>query len=433
MAEIIYANDKLKKRKKLINLFSYVSILGMVASCIPDMIMGLWQNVGLVFCTFPLFLIILLINHKNKVDLAGIFFNILLSVLLFIFANLLGKSVNMQAFLLYIFIGVFFTANFDKKILLFSQMLLPIVAYVVLETTDYDLLPKLGGTTQGQLEIFGIVNFSIIFLTMPFLIILIINTYVKSEEEIRLYAQNLQQQNTELLTINASLEQFSYVVSHDLRSPIASMQAILDLSKTETNLESLREYQKFQEISLKKLDEFVTDILHYSKNTKTEITYTKIDFKEFLQEIIAQHRYDDNSDSVKISIEIDQKVDFLTDIYRMGIVFNNLVANALRYSDLKKPQPTLLIKGFSNEDKAIISFIDNGIGIQKEYLDKIFDIFYRANTHAKGTGIGLYLVREYLQKIKGTVTVRSIYGEGTEFVIEIPSRSFIIKNKQMDI
>ncbi len=428
MAEIIYANDKLKKRKKLINLFSYISIAAIIASCIPDVVMGLWLNVGLVFCTLPLFLVVLLINHKNKVDLAGILFNILLSALLFLFANLLGKVVNMHIFLLYIFIGVFFTANFDKKILLFSQMLLPIVLYAILELTNYDLIPKLEGTTTAQLEIFGIINFSIIFITMPLLIILIINTYVKSEEEIRIYAQNLQQQNTDLLTSNTALEQFAYVVSHDLRSPIASMQAILDLSKTETNLENLREYQKFQDISLKKLDEFVTDILHYSKNTKTEIVYTKIDFKEFLQEVITQHRYDDNSAAVKISIEIDQKTDFYTDTYRMGIVFNNLIANALRYSDLKKPQPNLLIQGFCNEDKAIISFIDNGIGIEKEYLEKIFDIFYRANTHAKGTGIGLYLVREYLQKIKGTVNVRSVFGEGTEFVIDIPNHLLNLKN-----
>lgn len=428
MAEIIYANDKLKKRKKLINLFSYISIAAIIASCIPDVVMGLWLNVGLVFCTLPLFLVVLLINHKNKVDLAGILFNILLSALLFLFANLLGKVVNMHIFLLYIFIGVFFTANFDKKILLFSQMLLPIVLYAILELTNYDLIPKLEGTTTAQLEIFGIINFSIIFITMPLLIILIINTYVKSEEEIRIYAQNLQQQNTDLLTSNTALEQFAYVVSHDLRSPIASMQAILDLSKTETNLENLREYQKFQDISLKKLDEFVTDILHYSKNTKTEIVYTKIDFKEFLQEVITQHRYDDNSAAVKISIEIDQKTDFYTDTYRMGIVFNNLIANALRYSDLKKPQPNLLIQGFCNGDKAIISFIDNGIGIEKEYLEKIFDIFYRANTHAKGTGIGLYLVREYLQKIKGTVNVRSVFGEGTEFVIDIPNHLLNLKN-----
>ncbi len=428
MPEIIYANDKLKKRKKLINLFSYISIAAIIASCIPDVVMGLWLNVSLVFCTLPLFLVVLLINHKNKVDLAGILFNILLSSLLFLFANLLGKVVNMQVFLLYIFIGVFFTANFAKKILLFSQMLFPFFLYIILEVTNYDLIPKLEGITTAQLEIFGIVNFSIIFITMPFLIILIINTYVKSEQEIRIYAQNLQQQNKDLLTSNTALEQFAYVVSHDLRSPIASMQAILDLSKTETNLENLKEYQKYQESSLKKLDEFVTDILHYSKNTKADISYIKIDFKEFLQEVITQHRYDDNSTAVKISIEIDQKTDFYTDTYRIGIVFNNLIANALRYSDLKKPQPNLLIKGFCNENKAIISFIDNGIGIEKEYLEKIFEIFYRANTHAKGTGIGLYLVREYLQKIKGTVNVRSVFGEGTEFVIDIPNQLSNLQN-----
>ncbi len=421
MAETLYANDKLKKRKKLINSFTYITIAGIIASVVPDVFMGLWNNVLLTLFAAALFGAVWVVNYKNKTDLAGILFNLILSVLLFLFANLFGKAINMQVFLLYIFVGVFFTANFEKKALLFGQMLLPFILYIILEVTDYDLIPKIKGTTPAQMEVFGIVNFSIMFVTMPFLIIFIINTYIKSEQEIRIYAQNLQQQNTDLLTKNTSLEQFSYVVSHDLRSPIASIKALLELSKTENNLEILREYQKHQEISLKKLDEFITDILHYSKNTKTEISYSKIDFKEFLQEIIAQHRYEDNSAAVKISIEIDQKTDFFTDTYRMGIVFNNLVANALRYSDLKKQYPHLIIKGFCDENKAIISFIDNGIGIEKEYLDKIFEIFYRANTHAKGTGIGLYLVKEYLQKIDGTVAVSSVFGEGTEFVLNIPN------------
>ena len=422
MTETIYANDKLKKRKKLINLFSYITITGVVASTIPDMMMGLWYTVLLTFLFIPFLFLVILLNWKDKVDFAGFLFNFLLSVCIFLFANFLGKPANLQFVLLYVFVGVFFTVNFNKKWFLGIQMAIPMVFFILLELSDYALLPKIEGITPAQIAIFGTINFGIVFLLMPFLIILIISTYVKSEKEIQIYAQTLQQQNAELMTTNASLEQFSYVVSHDLRSPIASVRAILDLSKTETNLENLREYQRFQEISLKKLDDFVTDILHYSKNTKTEITYSQINFKEFLQEVITQHRYDDNGDNVKISIEIDQKADFYTDTYRMGIIFNNLVANALRYSDLQKSQPNLLIKGFCNENNAIISFIDNGIGIEKEYLDKIFEIFYRANTHAKGTGIGLYLVKEYLQKIKGTVSVRSVFGKGTEFVIDIPNQ-----------
>ena len=428
MTETIYANDKLKKRKRLINLFSYITISGIIASAIPDMIMGLWHTVLLTLLVIPFLFLVIFFNWKDRVDFAGFLFNFLLSLCIFLFANFLGKPANLQFVLLYVFIGIFFTANFNKKWFLGIQMAIPMIFFILLELFDYALLPKIEGITPAQIAIFGTINFSIVFLLMPFLIILIINTYVKSEKEIQVYAQNLQQQNTELMTTNASLEQFSYVVSHDLHSPIASIRAILDLSKTENNLETLREYQKFQEISLKKLDDFVTDILHYSKNAKTEISYKKIDFKEFLQEIISQHRYDDNGAAVKISIEIDQKIAFFTDTYRMGIVFNNLVANALRYSDLRKPQPNLLIRGFCNENNAIISFIDNGIGIEKEYLEKIFEIFYRANTHAKGTGIGLYLVREYLQKIKGTVNVRSIFGEGTEFALDIPNHLLNIQN-----
>lgn len=421
MIETIYASDKPKRRKKLINLFSYITIAGITISTIPDIIMGLWHSVMATLIILPFLLLVLFLNWKNKTDFAGFLFNSVLAISIFLFANFLGKAANLQLVLIYIFIGIFFTANFDKKLFLGIQMAVPILCFLLLEIFDYDLLPKFEGITPAQIAVFGTVNFAIMFLLMPILVILIINTYIKSEREIQIYAQILQQQNTELLTKNTSLEQFSYVVSHDLRSPIASVRAILELSKTETNLENLREYQKFQDVSLKKLDDFITDILYYSKNAKTKVVYTKIDFKEYLQEIIAQHRYDENSADVKISIEIEQKTDFYTDTYRMGIIFNNLVANALRYSDLKKPQPNLLIKGFCNENKAIISFIDNGIGIEKEYLDKIFDIFYRANTHAKGTGIGLYLVREYLQKIKGTVSVRSVFGKGTEFAIDIPN------------
>jgi signal transduction histidine kinase len=94
----------------------------------------------------------------------------------------------------------------------------------------------------------------------------------------------------------------------------------------------------------------------------------------------------------------------------------------VRYRDARKQDSFIKIEIETTTQKAILKFTDNGIGIQEEYLDKIFKMFFRANADSKGSGLGLYIVKGAVDKLDGNISVTSVLGKGTTFVIEIPNR-----------
>jgi signal transduction histidine kinase len=110
-----------------------------------------------------------------------------------------------------------------------------------------------------------------------------------------------------------------------------------------------------------------------------------------------------------------------TDILRLKIVLANLIDNSLKYRDEKKEKPFIRIEAGERDDVMVIVVIDNGLGIDHIYLDKIFQMFFRASEHSKGSGLGLYIVKEALNKINGSIQVESDPGAGTTFMVKIPS------------
>ena len=103
------------------------------------------------------------------------------------------------------------------------------------------------------------------------------------------------------------------------------------------------------------------------------------------------------------------------------MVVSNLLANALRYHDPQKPNPFVNILIQPHDTGIIISIQDNGIGISRDNHEKIFDMFYRASVMSEGTGIGLYIVKETVQKLNGTITLKSEQGIGSDFKVYLPA------------
>ena len=100
---------------------------------------------------------------------------------------------------------------------------------------------------------------------------------------------------------------------------------------------------------------------------------------------------------------------------------NNLISNSMKYANLKKDDPFIEVHVKASHEKAEVRVIDNGEGIPSEAQPKIFDMFYRGSARGMGSGLGLYIVKEALQKINGSISVVSEFGKGTEFVVEIPN------------
>ena len=121
------------------------------------------------------------------------------------------------------------------------------------------------------------------------------------------------------------------------------------------------------------------------------------------------------------SISVDDKIPMYSDGDRLRVVMNNLVSNAIKYSDESKDNQFVQISMDILESEVKIIVRDNGIGIENEYLPKIFNMFYRATNKAAGSGLGLYITREIVETLGGTIEVSSLTGEGTVFTLRIPN------------
>jgi len=106
---------------------------------------------------------------------------------------------------------------------------------------------------------------------------------------------------------------------------------------------------------------------------------------------------------------------------KLRIIFNNLITNAVKFQDIKKEKPFIKLNIDATPEHTKITFEDNGLGIKKDDLEKIFKMFYRAGATNSGSGIGLYIVHEAITKLQGTINVTSAVGEGSIFEINIPS------------
>lgn len=244
-------------------------------------------------------------------------------------------------------------------------------------------------------------------------------TIIEDITERKTADRKIRKQNEELIKINQELDQFVYSAAHDLRAPIANVMGLVKLIRLEEISAMASQYLDLQEKSLGKLDEFIKSIVDYSRNSRLELAKDEIQWDEFVNDVVDQYRFSENAEKLKITIDVDQPGTFITDQNRLSVVMNNLVSNAVRYMDVKKDNCFLNIHVKSDDKQAKISVSDNGIGIEEEHLASIFDLFYRANSSSKGTGIGLYIVKETIDKLKGKVKVESEYEKGTTFTVTI--------------
>lgn len=240
-------------------------------------------------------------------------------------------------------------------------------------------------------------------------------------KEIRTKGQLLKKKNKTLKKLNQELDSFVYSTAHDLRSPLSSLLGLLNILKYENKQEDLRPYFQMMEESIHRMEDFIAQIVGYSKNKRLGVTIEKIDLYSLIGDIFDNHRFVEGASRIDRHVKVEDQIPFYSDRGRLTIVLNNLISNAIRYADLSKPRPFIKIDVTIDEQFAMIDFIDNGIGIGEEHVTRVFDMFYRANVGSKGSGLGLFIFKETVAKLKGWVSLSSTLGEGTSYRIQIPN------------
>ncbi|WP_158795766.1 hybrid sensor histidine kinase/response regulator [Pedobacter sp. L105] len=222
----------------------------------------------------------------------------------------------------------------------------------------------------------------------------------------------------ELEKTNDELNRFIYSISHELRAPLVSVIGIVNLVKMEGLYHSSGEYWELIESCSNKLDYYIQKTLQYYKNNKNVSDLSEINFKKLVDEIIDLYSYTDRD--TKFNLNINQPGSFIGDSFRIEVILGNLISNAIKYQKDSEHQKVVDIHIDVSPYKVDISITDNGLGILNEHLEKIFTQFFKTKNN-KGSGLGLFIVKEALNKIDGKISVRSSLNQGTTFKITIPN------------
>lgn len=230
----------------------------------------------------------------------------------------------------------------------------------------------------------------------------------------------LEDERLQLKKANQELDCFLYSVSHDLRAPIASILGLTHLAKMETTDPKTSPYISMIEQRIKKLDSVIGDILQLSRSSKAEVKIEPVDFNNLMTEIISDVKFNQGVDKIQLHYNSNPEHVFRSDRAQLKIILNNLVSNAIKYHRLNQDEPFIKVL-FKKQDAAVvIEVIDNGEGIAPDNQDKIFEMFYRASSSSDGTGLGLYIVKEAINKLNGKIEVESRLQVGTTFTVTLP-------------
>ncbi len=244
----------------------------------------------------------------------------------------------------------------------------------------------------------------------------------KREEHTRSRNINLEQEvakHTQALQdINRELDLFLYRSSHDLRRPLTTLMGLAEVARSNSDTTLLLDLMEKVNFTAYQMDKMLTKLRMVSDINGQEIELYPIKIRKIINYQIKTFSQEIKKAEIQLEADYDRNLEIYSNDTLLNAIFSNLLENAILFARNRSPYIHITLK--KEQDFLLINFEDNGQGVEKQYLGRIFEMYFRANEHSKGNGLGLYVVRKALEKLKGSIEVNSQYGERTEFIIKIP-------------
>jgi hypothetical protein len=240
-------------------------------------------------------------------------------------------------------------------------------------------------------------------------------------EELRATLETNKRQTEIIENKNAELDAFFYRISHDLRGPVSSLLGLSFLAKREVKDRDALEYLERQHLQIERLSNIITGLINLTKLNRAEIQQEKIDFEKIIDDCIVSANNLPNFRRLTVEKEIQPGIEFYSEWTLLNAILQNLIENAIKYSMPSSPFVKIVVQ--QDHDWILIVVEDNGEGIPPEHQEKIFEMFYRATQNASGTGLGLYILKRSVDRLKGTIDLKSEPGVGSVFTVRLPAQS----------
>jgi signal transduction histidine kinase len=418
----IYTRHQTETKKQQINLITHLAMMTILIN-------GIFWLMNWVIVTYIppeifislllISLITLILNKKGQYRIAAIFGLTFFNIAVYCLASSETTETGMHMYLGATAFAAFVIFGYEQRYLSFGFLIFSVLLFFACFFSDYSPLPERNFTPQ-EISSFFIINALSFIIICTYLFYLVLWVNFVNEKSLRENENRMILQNEQLKKTNTELDRFVYSASHDLRAPLSSLSGLITISEASNKISELKDYLTMMKGRVAVLDKFIIDIINYSRNARQEVVWEKINLHNLISDIVEGLKYSIESDVITIQNLIPTEIEIITDSTRIRIILNNLVSNAIRYHDKYKDNCLIQIDETLSADQIVINVKDNGIGIPEEHQDKIFNMFFKATGNSSGSGLGLYIAQESINKLGGTIEMQSEYGVGSTFSIILP-------------
>ncbi len=369
------------------------------------------QTTYLYFGALALIVISLVLHRFQRHCTANYFLFPTFNILLYLIVS--SENLTTGAFVFFIpaSLGSFAVFNYSQRRIAIAFALFSFSLFALAMVGDFSIL-TFRTYSEAYIRMNQLINFSLAFPISIMAVYLLISLNHDN-------ANNLLKSNKQLEKLNQELDRFVYSTSHDLRAPLLSVQGLLRLMEV-SSIEERSRYQQMIQSRLLSLDKFIHDITDYSRNNRLEIVRENVNLSSLALDIWDSLKYSSDAQGIEFVNELPADLIVNNDGSRIRIVISNLVANAIRYHDHRKEKKFIRVYHHLTKTSFSLHIQDNGQGISPEYQTKIFDMFFRGNESSQGSGLGLYIVKETLEKLSGNIQLTSTLRQGSTFSVSMP-------------
>lgn len=406
----------LRGRAGLLNRLSVMTMCVVLVLVVVNVAMGKstvhWSHPSIITALT----MTIVINRLGYFKIAAAFGLLTLDAVLYIHAS--SEPYNTAVALHFVstgFAGIIFFAREQK----WCGIGFGILSLVLIYVATFGKMPALEyrQLTNTDIKSIFVINSAICAFICIYIFYYMMQVNSKVKHDLTVKKMEVNFWNQMLLKRNAELDRFIYSASHDLRAPLSSIAGLIDLchldqSETDKYLAMIKD-------RVGVMDRFITEIIDYSRNARLGVKNERIPLKQMIDDVVHLLLFSIPK-PVELLNQVPAEMEIKTDRSRLQVVMSNLISNAVKYSDLTKTSPFIKIYAEITNNECQISVSDNGIGIHNQHHAKIFNMFYRATERSKGSGLGLFIVKETLDKIGARIEVVSEYGAGSEFKIWLP-------------
>lgn len=258
-------------------------------------------------------------------------------------------------------------------------------------------------------------------------------------EELEMQGQQLQMANAHASKLNSALEQkvidrtyeleltlkeldtFLYRSSHDIRRPLSTLLGLENIAKEQTNDAALLGLFDMVGEATRNMDSMLLKLQMAYELAQQEVEFEKVAMADIVMDQVERFRKKIKNGDITLESNTKNSIPLLSNAKLITIIIKNLIENAVNFTkNLPSEKTRIRIKILYLEKELQLIVKDNGIGIQTEYVSRIYEQYFKGTQLSKGNGLGLYLVVKALKKLKGTIQVESTFGIGTTFTITLP-------------